>query len=46
MHALNSDTPTLFLSVLILNSQCVVVAIEGMDIWYMGPTVFILTVED
>ena len=36
IHALNSDTHTLFLSILILNSQCVYVAIEGMDIWYMG----------
>ena len=36
IHALNSDTHTLFLSILILNSQCVGVAIEGNDIWYMG----------
>ena len=36
IHALNSDTHTLFLSILILNSQCVGVAIEGIDIWYMG----------
>ena len=35
-HALNSDTHTLFLSILILNSQCSGVAIEGMDIWYIG----------
>ena len=36
IHALNSDTHTLFLSKLILNSQCVSVAIEGIDIWYKG----------
>ena len=36
IHALNSDTHTLFLSILILSSQCVGVAIEGNDIWYMG----------
>ena len=36
IDALNSDTHTLFLSILILNSQCVGVAIEGMDIWYVG----------
>ena len=28
-------TPTHFLSILILNSQCMGIAIEGMDIWYM-----------
>ena len=44
IHALNSDTHTLFLSILILNSQCVGVAIEGMDIWYMGLiTIHIIT---
>ena len=32
IHALNSDTHTLFLSILILNSQCVGVAIKVMDI--------------
>ena len=36
IHDLNSDIHTLFLSILILNSQCVGVAIEGMDILYMG----------
>ena len=36
IDALNSDTNTLFLSILILNSQWVGVAIEGMDIWFMG----------
>ena len=36
IHALNSDTHKLFLSILILNSRCLGVAIEGMDIWYMG----------
>ena len=35
IHALNSDSHTFFLSILILNSQCVGVAIEGMDILYM-----------
>ena len=35
IDALNSDTHTLFFST-ILNSQCVGVAIEGIDIWYMG----------
>ena len=40
IHALNSDTHTLFLSILTLNSQCVGVAIEGMDIWYMGITTY------
>ena len=39
IHALNSDTNTLFLSILILSSQCVGVAIEGMDIWDMGITI-------
>ena len=38
--ALNSDTNTLFLSILILNSQCVGVAIEGMDIWYKGLSIY------
>ena len=36
IHALNSDTHTSFLSILILNSQCVGVAIEGIDIWYIS----------
>ena len=36
IHSLNRDTHTFLLSILILNSQCVGVAIEGMDIWYMG----------
>ena len=36
IHALNNYTQRLFLSILILNSQCVGVAIEGMDIGYMG----------
>ena len=40
IHALNSDTHTLFLSILTLNSQCVGVAIEGMDIWYIRVTGF------
>ena len=35
IHPLNSDTHTLFLSILILNSQCVGFAIEGIDIWHM-----------
>ena len=42
IHALNSDTHTLFLgtvfSILILNSQCVgvdICSIEGIDIWYI-----------
>ena len=35
IHALNGDTHTLFLSILIHYSQCVGVAIEGMDIWYI-----------
>ena len=33
--ALNSDTHTLFLSILILNPQCTGVANEVIDIWYM-----------
>ena len=45
IHALNSDTHTLFLSILILNSQNVGVAIEGIDIWYMVVTLF-STTED
>ena len=45
IHALNSDTHTLFLSILILNSQCVGVAIEGMDIWYMGIIAYIMGVN-
>ena len=36
IHTLNSDTHTLFLIILIVNSQYVDVAIEDMDIWYMG----------
>ena len=36
INALNSDT--LFSSILILNSQCVGVAIEGMNILYMSLT--------
>ena len=32
IHALNSDTNTLFLSILKLNPQCVGVAIESIDI--------------
>ena len=41
--------PTLFLglknlSILIVNSQCVDVAIEGMDIWYMAHIIWALTV--
>ena len=43
IYALNSDTHTLFLSILILNSQCAGVAIEGMDIRYMGLTVLSLS---
>ena len=39
MHVPNSDTHTLFLSILILNSQCVGVANEVIDIWYIGVTV-------
>ena len=38
IHALNSDTHTLFLSILILNSECVGVAHEVIDIWYIGVT--------
>ena len=36
IDVLNSDTRKMFLSILILNSHCVGVAIEGMDNWYMG----------
>ena len=43
IQALNSDTQTLFSNILILNSQCVGVAIEGMDIWYMGLILLDLT---
>ena len=42
IHALNSDTDTLFSSILILNSQCVGVAIEGNDIWYMAHIIWAL----
>ena len=40
IHALNSDAHKLFLIILILNSHCVGVASEGMDIWYVGLNVY------
>ena len=36
IHALNSDTHTLTIQYEYTQKQCVGVAIEGMDIWYMG----------
>ena len=36
IHALISETHSLFLSILILNSQCVSGAYEVIDIWYIG----------
>ena len=36
IHALNSDTHTLRIQYEYSEKQCVDVAIEGMDIWYMG----------
>ena len=36
IHALNSDTNTLKIQYEYTQKQCVGVAIEGMDIWYMG----------
>ena len=36
IHALNSDTHTLRIQYEYTQKQCVGVAIEGMDIWYMG----------
>ena len=38
IHALNSDTHTLRIQYEYTQKQCVGVAIEGMDIWYMGLT--------
>ena len=38
IHALNSDTHTLRIQYEYTQKQCVVVAIEGMDIWYMVVT--------
>ena len=46
INALNSDTYTLFLSKLILNSQCVGVAIEVIDIWYMVVTSLLVQLTD
>ena len=42
IDVLISDTHTLFLSILILNSQCLGVTIEDIDIWYMGLTTQLL----
>ena len=36
IDALNSDTHTLRIQYEYTQKQCVGVAIEGMDIWYMG----------
>ena len=36
IHALNSDTHSLRIQYDFTQKQCVGVAIEGMDIWYMG----------
>ena len=36
IHALNSDTHTLRIQYEYTKKQCVGVAIEAMDIWYMG----------
>ena len=38
IHALNSDNHTLRIQYEYTKKQCVGVAIEGMDIWYMGLT--------
>ena len=38
IHALNSDTHTLRIQYEYTQKQYVGVAIEGMDIWYMGLT--------
>ena len=38
IDALNSDTHTLRIQYVYTQKQCVGVAIEGMDIWYMGLT--------
>ena len=40
IHALNSDTHTLRIQCEYTQKQCVGVAIEGMDIWYMGITTY------
>ena len=40
IHALNSDTHTLRIQYEYTQKQCVGVAIEGMDIWYMGITCY------
>ena len=45
IHDLNSDTHTLFLSILIRNSQCVGVANAVIDIWYIGVMMFFMIIE-
>ena len=40
IHALNSDTHTLRIQYEYTEKQCMGVAIEGMDIWYIGLTNF------
>ena len=40
IHALNSDTHTLRIQYEYTQKQCVGVAIEGMDIWYMGLIIY------
>ena len=45
IHAVNSDTHTLRIQYEYTQTQCVGVAIEGMDIWYMGLTVYQFKME-
>ena len=45
IYALNSDTHTLRIQYEYTQTQCVGVAIEGMDIWYMGLTVYQFKME-
>ena len=40
IHALNSDTHALRIQYEYTTKQCVGVAIEGMDIWYMGLIIY------
>ena len=46
IHALNSDTHTLRIQYEYTQKQCVGVAIEGMDIWYLRLIILIIISEE
>ena len=46
IHALNSDTHTLRIQYEYTQKQCVGVAIEGMDIWYLGLIILIIISDE